>query len=58
VTFGLVVGGLAVLWGVLVALLDQPTPPDQRQTSRFCTALLVACAAATAGGVLATLTGH
>jgi hypothetical protein len=55
--FGFVLGGLAVLWGVLVALLDQPTPPDRGQTRRLCTALLITCAAVTTGGLLVTVAG-
>jgi hypothetical protein len=55
-TVGLVIGGLAAAWGVVVALLDQPTASDKRLTDRLCTTLLVACAAAAAGGGLAKAT--
>ena len=54
---GLVVGALAAAWGVVVALLDQPTASNKRLTDRLCTTLLVACAAAVAGGGLAKITG-
>ncbi|GIM73890.1 hypothetical protein Aau02nite_58130 [Amorphoplanes auranticolor] len=51
------VGALAAAWGVVVALLDQPTASNKRLTDRLCTTLLVACAAAVAGGGLAKITG-
>ena len=54
---GCVVGGLAVLWGILVALLEQPAGPDRRRTNQLCTALLTGSAAAVGGGILATVTG-
>ena len=39
-----VVGGLAAVWGVLVAVLDQPSVPDKKRVERWCAALLVASA--------------
>jgi hypothetical protein len=54
---GLVIGALAAAWGVVVALLDQPTAADKHLTNRLCTTLLVACTAAVAGGGLARATG-
>ena len=51
------IGGLAVLWGVMVAYLEQPAPPDGRRTRQLCAALLTGCAAATAGGILFSVSG-
>jgi hypothetical protein len=39
-----VVGGLAAVWGVLVAVLDQPWVQDKKRVERWCAALLVASA--------------
>ncbi len=54
---GLVIGALAAAWGVVVALLDQPAAANKQLTNQLCTALLVACVAAAAGGGLAKVTG-
>ncbi len=40
-----VVGGLAAVWGVLVAVLDQPVVRDRRRVEQWCAALLIASAA-------------
>jgi hypothetical protein len=56
VILGLVIGGLAVMWGVVVAFLDQPAAPDRKRT-QLCAALLTGCAAAAAGGILVTVNG-
>jgi hypothetical protein len=53
--FGFLAGGLAAVWGVMVAVLDQ-SPPSPR-TRKLCTALLIASGAViVAGGVTAAAT--
>ncbi|MCM4082849.1 hypothetical protein [Paractinoplanes hotanensis] len=52
---GFLAGGLAVVWGVLVAALDQ-APPTPR-TRKLCTALLVALGAVVVVGGVTTVTG-
>jgi len=53
--FGYLLGAVAVVWGVTLAVLDQPTTSG-RSLNRFCTALLTAGAVVIiAGGVAAAL---
>ncbi|WP_249998100.1 hypothetical protein [Actinoplanes sp. M2I2] len=51
--FGFLVGGLAAVWGVMVAVLDQ-APPSPR-TRKLCTALLIALGAVVAAGGITTM---
>ncbi|WP_250030730.1 hypothetical protein [Paractinoplanes maris] len=53
--FGFLIGGLAVGWGVMVAVLDQ-APPGPR-TRKLCTALLVALGAVVVVGGVTTVAG-
>ena len=57
--FGYLVGGLAVAWGVMVAVLDHPqqSAPARRRTQQLCTALLIALGAVTVAGGASTLIG-
>jgi hypothetical protein len=41
-----ILGGLAAGWGVLVAVLDQPGVRNRRRIEQWCSALLIASAAA------------
>lgn len=45
------------MWGVVVALLEQPTAPNKRLTDRLCAGLLCASVAVTAAGTVTKLTG-
>jgi hypothetical protein len=50
---GFLAGGLAVVWGVLVAALDQAPPSPRLQ--KVCTALLVALGAVIVVGGVTTV---
>ena len=50
--FGILLGGLAVAWGVAVAVLDQPGAADPARLRRLCTALLLTGGAVTATGLV------
>jgi hypothetical protein len=53
--FGYLLGTIAVAWGVMVAVIDQPTASG-RNLSRLCTALMTGCAVfAIAAGVAAAV---
>jgi hypothetical protein len=51
-----VIGGLALAWGAMTAVLDQPEASTRRRTGRLCAVLLSASAAVTAVGIVAAAT--
>jgi uncharacterized membrane protein (DUF441 family) len=54
--FGLMIGTLALAWGVLVAYLERADAPTGRRIDQLCTALLIGCAVvAITGGVAAAM---
>lgn len=50
--YGFVIGGLAVAWGVAVAVLEHPGAADTPRLRSFCTGLLVAGGAVALTGVV------
>ncbi|GIF22647.1 hypothetical protein Ate02nite_53770 [Paractinoplanes tereljensis] len=54
--FGLMIGAVAVAWGVVIAMLDQPGAFSGRHLNRLCTALLIGCAVVTVTGGVAAAT--
>jgi hypothetical protein len=56
--FGFLIGALAVGWGVLIAVLDQPGPSSGRHVNRLCTVLLIGCAVVVVAGGVTAATIH
>ncbi|MET3423756.1 hypothetical protein BJ973_002968 [Actinoplanes tereljensis] len=50
------IGAVAVAWGVVIAMLDQPGAFSGRHLNRLCTALLIGCAVVTVTGGVAAAT--